>query len=77
MPLLSCLSPSLIFPPNLWGPVTRTGGQNIVPTYKPTEAQSSYVQLLEAQIKSANCGVKKISESNLNVKLESSVRGAF
>lgn len=59
MPLLSCLSPCLIFPPNLWGPVTRTGGQNIVPTYKPTEAQSSYVQLLEAQIKSANCGVKK------------------
>ena len=55
----------LYFSANLWGPVTRTGGQNIVPTYKPTEAQSSYVQLLEAQIKSANCSVK-----NLRVKFK-------
>lgn len=72
----SCLSPSY---PNLWGPTvshTQMGGQNIGSTYKPTQAQTSYVQLWEAQIKSANCSVK-ISESNLNVKLETRVRGAF
>lgn len=75
MPHRSCLSPSL---PNLWGltSLTQIKGQNIVSTYKPTEAQRSYVHLWEAQIKSANC-IVKISESNLNVKLETSVRGAF
>lgn len=56
--------------------VTQVGGQNIGSTYKPTQAQSSYVQLWEVQIKSANCSVK-ISESNLNVKLEARMRGAF
>lgn len=74
MPSKSCLSPSL---PNLFGPTSlkHIKGNNIVSTYKPTEAQRSYVQLWEVQIKSANCSVK-ILESNLNVKLETSVRGA-
>lgn len=60
----SCSSPVT----NLWGlkSLTQTTEQNIVSTYKLTEAQNSCVQLWDAQIKSANCSVK-ISESNLNV----------